>query len=303
MTASSPLYRIKNWDAIYEWETTRGKPTVPLKWIKVQTKQGTGYKNLVTHSHGDAHYGAWLALLQVASRCFPRGVLIQKDGRPHTPASLSKESLLPSKTFAELLPRLLDVQDVGWIELMPVHEVTNTIDSTVARARVGAARGPRDLRGRGSEEEDRKEEEEDLSSLPELSPKEKTVENASPDKPSRPAQQKRAGKSKSAPLQPIDDDYLHELQASEVYRDINVRREYLRMVEWCKPRHKVPSRRRLINWLNRTETPMRTNPDGESNRHSQPLATNASDRRSERLRGRNYEEIARRSFRSSDEEE
>lgn len=300
-TPTTPLYRIKNWEAIYEWVTTRGNPTAPLKWIKVQTKQGTGYRNLVTHARGDAHYGAWLALLQVASRCFPRGVLIQKDGRPHTAASLSKESLLPSKTFAELLPRLLDQQDVGWIEQIPVHAVSEFIDSSVAHARAGAAPGPRDLRGRGSE--DRKEEEEEDHSLPELNPKGKTVERASSDKPTRPPQKARTkSPAKSSALQPIDDDYLAGLQSSEAYREINVRREYLRMVEWCKTRHKIPSRRRLINWLNRTETPMRTT-DGKSERHNQTPAANATDRRSDRLRERNYEEIARRSVRHADEEE
>lgn len=72
-----------------------------------------GYVSLVSHPNGAAHLGAWTAILQIASRSHPRGLLLRKDGTPHTPDSLALISRLPSDVFAEALPRLFSI---GWLE-------------------------------------------------------------------------------------------------------------------------------------------------------------------------------------------
>lgn len=53
-----------------------------------------------------------------------------------------------------------------------------------------------------------------------------------------------------------DSEYLDSLQASEAYADLNVRVVHGKMVQWCKQKNKVPTRNRLLSWLNREDRPM-----------------------------------------------
>lgn len=63
-----------------------------------------------------------------------------------------------------------------------------------------------------------------------------------------------AAVEKKAPL--LDDDWLRSLSADPAYAGMDVPREHAKMVRWCDTNGKQPSRRRLINWLNRAERPM-----------------------------------------------
>jgi hypothetical protein len=49
------------------------------------------------------------------------------------------------------------------------------------------------------------------------------------------------------------EDWLNELEADKTYQGIDVRREYGKMLNWCKLRSKKPTQRRFINWLNNAE--------------------------------------------------
>ncbi len=49
------------------------------------------------------------------------------------------------------------------------------------------------------------------------------------------------------------EDWLKELEADKTYQGIDVRREYGKMLNWCKLRSKKPTQRRFINWLNNAE--------------------------------------------------
>ena len=62
-------------------------------------------------------------------------------------------------------------------------------------------------------------------------------------------------RSVRAPVEP-DDEFLDGLQKNPAYSMFNVRMLYLKMLEWCKANHKMPSRRRFINWLNKEDKPM-----------------------------------------------
>jgi uncharacterized protein YdaU (DUF1376 family) len=59
-----------------------------------------------------------------------------------------------------------------------------------------------------------------------------------------------------------DDDFLASLQAREVYSQLNVRKVYGKMCTWCELKGKVPTRARLVNWLNREDVPMESKPNG-----------------------------------------
>ncbi len=49
------------------------------------------------------------------------------------------------------------------------------------------------------------------------------------------------------------EDWLKELEADKTYQGIDVRREYGKMLNWCKLRSNKPTQRRFVNWLNNAE--------------------------------------------------
>lgn len=53
-----------------------------------------------------------------------------------------------------------------------------------------------------------------------------------------------------------DEEYLNNLQQKEAYALLDVRVVHSKMVAWCENKGKVPTRGRLINWLNREDPPM-----------------------------------------------
>ncbi len=52
------------------------------------------------------------------------------------------------------------------------------------------------------------------------------------------------------------EDWLKELEADKTYQGIDVRREYGKMLNWCKVKRKQPTQRRFVNWLNGAEKPL-----------------------------------------------
>ncbi len=62
---------------------------------------------------------------------------------------------------------------------------------------------------------------------------------------------KKGGSNGSSP-QSVE-DWLKELEADKTYQGIDVRREYGKMLNWCKLRSKKPTQRRFVNWLNNAE--------------------------------------------------
>ena len=110
------LYSIRNWNSIYENNRTRELKN--MAWVPVpNSHDGDGYTELVSRKNGAALLGAWLVILQVASRCDPRGTLMRRGQKPHTAESLSRITRLPSEVIAEALtvcssgPQWLDVVD------------------------------------------------------------------------------------------------------------------------------------------------------------------------------------------------
>lgn len=52
------------------------------------------------------------------------------------------------------------------------------------------------------------------------------------------------------------EQWLVGLAAGAAYQGIDVRREFERMVIWCRANRKHPTRRRFLNWLNRCDRPI-----------------------------------------------
>lgn len=107
-----PEYRIKDWDALFENHKTRILQR--LDFVLLPNKMdGLGYTELISHRNGAAHFGAWVAMIEIASRQKPRGTLPSVRG--NTAAALSRLSRIPEDIFAEVIDRLAS-SDIEWIE-------------------------------------------------------------------------------------------------------------------------------------------------------------------------------------------
>jgi hypothetical protein len=105
------MIEIVGWDKNYENNRTRDM--VKMQWVPIPNRlDGDGYTELVSHPNGPAHFGAWCALLAVASRCGKRGTLLRDGGQPHDEASLERITRIPAETWRAALPRLVTI---GWI--------------------------------------------------------------------------------------------------------------------------------------------------------------------------------------------
>lgn len=107
------VYRITNWNEHFENNRTRELKV--LSWIPVPNKQdGDGYTELMDHKNGVAHFGCWHAILQVASKCDPRGTLLRDGKRAHDLASLSRITRISTSILKAAIERLLII---GWLEV------------------------------------------------------------------------------------------------------------------------------------------------------------------------------------------
>lgn len=113
-----------------------------MDWVPVPNRMdGEGYTQLVDHPNGAAHLGAWLAIVEIASRRDVRGTLPQEGAG--TSQALARISRLPAGLFAEVIPRLVQI---GWIEeLTPIPQEGAGIPQDGAgeclRARVTEGKG------------------------------------------------------------------------------------------------------------------------------------------------------------------
>jgi hypothetical protein len=110
-------YRIAEWSTRFENSSSRKLKR--LDWVAIPNSMDIeGYIILVDHPDGAAHFGAWIALIQIASKQFPRGNL--PNGKTSQSLggicqSLGRISRLPVNLFEELLPRLIEI---GWVEIL-----------------------------------------------------------------------------------------------------------------------------------------------------------------------------------------
>jgi hypothetical protein len=125
---SCPTYRVHEWAT--NFENNRSRELKRLDWVPIPNRMdGDGYTELLDHPAGASHLGAWLALVQVASRCDPRGTLLRDGKRPHDFASLARISRIPLAIFEEAIPRFLQI---GWLEITPNHPATLQDGATIS---------------------------------------------------------------------------------------------------------------------------------------------------------------------------
>lgn len=131
---------ITNWDENFENNRTRGMKV--MQWVPVPNKHdGTGYTELMDHENGMSHLGAWLTILQYASKCPVRGVLIDDRGRLVDSKSIARVTRGNRQIIDEAIPRLLDI---GWLTLVDTEDLQTTQPSEnkalTPKRQVGAGR-------------------------------------------------------------------------------------------------------------------------------------------------------------------
>lgn len=120
------VYRIKDWDK--HFENNRTRELKDTRWVPIPNKQdGDGYTELKDHPQGAAHYGVWIDLVLLASKCEPRGTLVRDGNRPHTPETISRIIRSSVRVIKESLERL--VKEVKWMEVVTHIDVTNPAPS------------------------------------------------------------------------------------------------------------------------------------------------------------------------------
>ena len=117
---TDPIYRVRNWSE--NFENNRTRDLKKMQWVPVPNKHdGDGYTALMDHENGAAHLGAWVALLQVASKCGTRGTLLREGARPHNSRSISRITRVPEPVVQEALTRLSS-DEIGWLEVVNTNE-------------------------------------------------------------------------------------------------------------------------------------------------------------------------------------
>lgn len=92
------LYRIKDWEL--HFENNRSKTVGSLRWVPIPNKHdGENFVTIIKSKHGAEIFAAWVLIIQVASKCQPRGTLMRGNCQPHAPATLSIKTGAPEAWF------------------------------------------------------------------------------------------------------------------------------------------------------------------------------------------------------------
>ncbi len=127
------IYKIRDWDKYFENNRTRELKN--LQWVPMPNKHdGDGFTEVMEQERGVEVYGAWALILQIASKCNPRGTLVRDNPAPscgdpapgcgggqkaHDSASLARMTRTHRSVFDHALPILVQV---GWLDVIPEAE-------------------------------------------------------------------------------------------------------------------------------------------------------------------------------------
>jgi len=102
-----------------------------LAWVAIPNRHdGENYSALITSKDGAEIFAAWVLIIQVASKCQPRGSLLRGDKTPHDSSSLSLKTRAPKSWFEKCLCYLetktdwLEIEDIAEGIQPPVRQVT-----------------------------------------------------------------------------------------------------------------------------------------------------------------------------------
>lgn len=111
------LYKIRDWEI--HFENNRSKAVENLRWVLIPNKHdGENFVTIIKSKHGAEIFAAWVLIIQVASKCHPRGTLMRGNCKPHTPATLSIKTGAPEAWFKIALDFLEEHTD--WLDIQEV---------------------------------------------------------------------------------------------------------------------------------------------------------------------------------------
>lgn len=109
------VLRIANWSKLYENAASRKRKS--LAWVPITNSfESTSYSDLwIDYEPADAAkiFTAFIACVQLGSKCHPRGTLLRSNGKPHNARSIAAKTRIPVEIFDYALPVLID--HIGWI--------------------------------------------------------------------------------------------------------------------------------------------------------------------------------------------
>ena len=209
------LYRIKDWDEVYENHETRKLDN--LRWIPSPNQHdGLGFRRMASQPDAADLLAAWTLIVQVSSKGprRKRGSL-ERDNLPLTPGDLGMMTGFPEKIFIRAFAFFSDPKQ-AWL-VFDEQEQTEQMPliPDVAVESPGGYRQPTEI-GKGREGKGRESREPRASAIP-------------------------------------DDLWVETLKANEAYQGIDVPNQIAKCRMWCETNGASFSRRRIVNWLNKCE--------------------------------------------------
>lgn len=131
--------RIKSWAANFTVSQSRREIKDP-KWVPVRIQlDNARYRILTGKKDGEAHFGVFMALVEVAAGSILPGWLIGKDGRPLSPAHLAAKTGMRGSKIARAIA-VLQAEDMGWLIEEEVPDIPRTLreHSENAPSKLGA---------------------------------------------------------------------------------------------------------------------------------------------------------------------
>ena len=126
------LYRIRNWQDIYE--VNRSRELKSVKWIPVPVNlSGDGYCQIMEQKNGPAIFGTFISLVELAAQCEPRGTLIRSSGEPHDFASIGRICRINSTLIEQTI--IFTSLNLKWIEIIILND---NCDNTASMCDKGA---------------------------------------------------------------------------------------------------------------------------------------------------------------------
>lgn len=116
--------KIHDWDT--HFEADRSRQWKKLSWVPIPNKQGLGYKKIMSDEKGAQIFGCWIAIVEQASICSPRG-----DLSKYSITDLSIKTMIPELILKSSIEFI--IQHLDWIEVIEnLDKNVNDLDKNVS---------------------------------------------------------------------------------------------------------------------------------------------------------------------------
>jgi hypothetical protein len=141
------LFSINRWGELFE--NNRSRSVKDLDWVSIPNRHdGENYTKIVSDAAGAEIFSGWNLIIQVASKCKPRGVLVKDSGKPHDSVSLSMKTRAPKAWFDKAFSFLS--KNTDWLLVKEVSDDYQNPDSLLpANCEEGKGREEKEGKGNG----------------------------------------------------------------------------------------------------------------------------------------------------------